>query len=156
MMMSFLSLDGIGVRVRGVVVACPSEGELEALAALPAVRCGDSREGESHVGAAADSEGYLADAGHGGTAAVADTAVIPVGIVGPAFIRALPRVFAVCVFFPGTVRFAAVPVACGPAAATATLGLYFWAACRALPPLLPRELLDAVFLELLEELAGFD
>ena len=79
------------------------------------------REGESHAGTSVNREGDLARTSHGRTLAVANALVAAVvGVLGLALVGALPGVIAVCVFRPGTVRLAAIPVTRGPAAAAST------------------------------------
>ena len=112
-----LALDGLRVRVRRAVVALAGEGQLEALAASSAVAGGHCREGESHIGTSVNRERNLARASHGRTLAVANALVAAVvGVLSLALVGALPRVIAVRMFRPGTVRLAAIPVTCGPAA----------------------------------------
>ena len=97
------------------------EGQLEALAASAAVAGGHGCESEAHIGASVDRERNLARASHGGTLTVANALVAAVvGILSLALVGALPRVIAVRMFRPRTVRLAAIPVTCGPAGTART------------------------------------
>ena len=117
-----LALEGLGVCVCRFVVALAREGELVTVPALAAVTCGNCREGESEVVAAADGKGNLACAGHQ-LAATADASAAPVGTFGFALVGALPCGISAGVFLPGTAGLAAIPVACGPAASAGAAAL---------------------------------
>ena len=85
----FFAFHFSGVVVCRIVVPFTGEGELEALAARPAVCCRNCRECECHFVATVNRERNLACASHGGTAAIANAAVVPVSVVGFTLVGAL-------------------------------------------------------------------
>ena len=84
-----LALYGSGIVVCRIVVSFTGKGELEALAARPAVCCRNCRECECHVATAINRERNLACASHRRTAAIANAAVVPVGAGGFTLVGAL-------------------------------------------------------------------